>query len=414
MSYDTLMFLSAMLFIALFLFLLAVNTIIVFALFKKKEYAFFQPKISVIIPAYNEEKNIAQCLSAVFASNYPADKYEVIVVDDGSTDSTAAIIKKFSAVRVVWGAHKGKSEAINEGIKKSKFEFVLTIDADTLLDKECMKNMVMPFSEQDVGAVAAVPRIANKKTVLGMFQNIEFAYNNLVRIAFSRLFDNTVWFHGACACYRKSSLQNAGGLSIDTLTEDVDLSLQMYKQGTRTVTNDSAYAYTTLPSSIIGMIKQRMRWNTGAFQCIHKHKQLFNRTSSFAILFIFINQWWWAMFSVLSLPAFVIQIIYWLPLNAPFFDVFMYFFRWFTLSGSVYVLYHMPEWGFSIYNFFGVMSGVMSTIFLIIAVKLLDELWFFGNAIALFFYFPYTILLNISIVLSILKYKFYKPSFFIR
>lgn len=413
MLYDSIMFGSGLLFAVLFLFLLCINLVIVVSFFVKKQYKEFQPFVSIVVPTFNEEKNIEQCLSAIFASDYPKLKYEVLVADDGSTDSTINVVKKFNNVKIVCCEHKGKAAALNTGFKKASAEFVLSVDADTFVGKDCLKNIILPLKENNVGIVAGLIKVQNKNCLLGIFQNVEYCYSNLIRKSFSTFFNQGVWLYGAIACYRKLVLENAGWLKSDTLTEDLDISLEVYNAGFRTVVADNAYACTVVPSSIGGLLRQRVRWYTGNLQCIKKHWSLFSLKSSPSVVFTFVNQLWWCFFSLLFFPVIVAQIFYWLP-NSSSIDLFLYFFRWFSLAGPLFVVYKLPVWGFSIYNFFGVWTGIMTSIVLVISIKSLKENLFIKNAVGVFFYFPYTIILNISSVLSIFKYKFYKHTFFIR
>ncbi len=413
--YELIMLSSGILLCFMFIFLLLTNSMIVFSWFVKKNNIQFEPKVSIVIPAYNEEKNIKDCLNSIFNSNYPKEKLEIIVVDDGSTDKTAIKAKKFSAIKIIHGNHCGKSEALNLGFKHASSEFIISLDADTVLEKDCIKNIVMPMANKSVGAISGATKVKNKHSILGAFQNIEYFYNNIVRHSFSVLFGHTIWFHGAIACYRKSALKKAGYLKTDTLAEDLDISMAMYRKGYSTLSINSACAHTIAPQNLGNFIKQRSRWSAGVLQALNKHKDLLHPKSSPALLFTFVNQMWWSLFAFISFPMFLLQIIYWLPSNsADFMSFGLYFLRWFSLLGPFYVVYNLPQWGFSIYNFFGVMSGLLTALFMIIALGIFKEKVLFKNALVLFFYFPYTILLNASVILSVFRYKFYKQSFFIR
>lgn len=413
--YELIMLSSGILLGFMFIFLLFTNSIIIFSWFIKKNNIHFEPKVSIVIPAYNEENNIKNCLNSIFNSNYPKEKFEIIVVDDGSTDKTAIAAKTFNQVKIVSGSHKGKSEALNLGFKQASNEFIITIDADTILEKDCIKNIVLPMINKSVGAISGATKVKNKHSVLGAFQNIEYFYNNLVRHSFSVLFGHTIWFHGAICCYRKSALKKAGYLKTDTLAEDLDISIAMYRKGYSTLSINNACAHTIAPQNLHNFMNQRSRWSAGVLQTLNKHKDLLNPKSSPALLFTFVNQMWWSLFAFISFPMFLLQIIYWMPSSSADFVSFgLYFLRWFSLLGPFYVVYNLPQWGFSIYNFFGVMSGLLTALFIIISLVIFKEKVLFKNAFALFFYFPYTILLNASVILSVFRYKFYKQSFFIR
>lgn len=412
---DIIMMLCGILFIVLFLFLIFVFTIFLISRFKKREYTNFEPNISMVVPVFNEEKNIEECISSILKSDYPKEKIEVIVVDDGSTDNTINIVKNFKEVKLLQQNHLGKSEALNLGTLKAKHNFILTIDADTTIDKNCIKEIVKPLIDNKVGATTGVSKVRNNKNMIGIFQNIEYHYNNLIRNSFSKMFDNGIWFFGALACYRKSTLKEIGFFKKDTLTEDMDIALEIKKAGYKTINVHNATGYTIAPKSLRELYNQRSRWWIGVLQSLVKNKRLFSYKSSPAILFLFINQFWWTFYSFLSLPAIIYQINYWLPYNSSsLFALFSYLFRWFSLLGPIYVVYKIPVWGISYYSFFGVLSGIISAILIIAAIRIFKDRLNLKNLFAIFFYFPYTIVLNIIILLSLLRFGFWKNKFFIK
>ena len=150
-------------------------------------------------------------------------------------------------------------------------------------------------------------------------------------------------------------------------------------------------------------------------QSLKKNKELFSHKSNPSILFLYINQFWWSFYALLSLPVIIYQVYYWLPYNtASFSMLFGYLFRWFTLAGPFYVIYKIPEWGLNYNNFFGVFSGIISCILIIAAIKMFNDRLNLKNFLALFFYFPYTIILNIMISFSLISFGFTKKRYFIR
>ena len=150
-------------------------------------------------------------------------------------------------------------------------------------------------------------------------------------------------------------------------------------------------------------------------QAIVKNKSLFSRKSSPSILFLYINQFWWSFYAFLSLPLIVYQINYWLPYNSQgMFSMLGYFFKWLSLMGPIYVLYKIPDFGVSLYSIFGVLSGIMTTILSIAALKMFNDRVSLKNVLAIFFYFPYTIVLNIIILVSLLRNRFWEESYYIK
>ena len=411
---DIIMNIGAVFFGILFAFLAFIFIIIIISFFRKEEAknTSFEPKVSIIIPAYNEEKNLKACLSSIALLDYPRGKTEVIVVDDGSTDKTSAIARTHGA-KVIKGKHSGKSAALNLGLTKAKYGIIFTIDADTIVEKGCLRALIAPLHEEDVGATTGNSQVNNKKSIIGAFQNIEYHYNNLIRLGFSRVFRNGIWFFGALACYRKAALKKIGGFKKDTLAEDMDVALELRRAGFRTVNAAHAIGHTIAPSSIRELYTQRFRWWIGTLQSLSKNRALFSIRSPTSINFLFINQFWWSFYAFISLPLIIYQINYWMP-QGGFIEVFGYLFRWFTLLGPFYVLYKIPQWGISTLSIFGVLSGVICAVMILIAIRTFKDRLTFRNLAVLFFYFPYTILLNILIALSIIRYQFMPQKFFIK
>ncbi|MBI2657114.1 glycosyltransferase family 2 protein [Candidatus Woesearchaeota archaeon] len=412
---DAIMLASSVLFGVLFSFLALVFSVFVASRFFNRSYKSYEPKLSIVIPAYNEEKNIEECINSILESDYPKEKMELIIADDGSTDSTLKLLRKYKKIKVLKQNHLGKVEALNLGCKKSSSEFILTIDADTILDKDCIKELLNPFSDKNIGATTGNNNVRNKKSIIGAFQNVEYHFSNLIRNSFSKVFNNGIWFSGSLACYRKTALENIGYFKKDTLAEDQDIALEMKKAGYKTINASTAFGYTIVPAKIMELYRQRARWWIGTLQSIVKNKSLFSRKASPSILFLYINQFWWSFYAFLSLPLIIYQINYWLPYNSQsLYSMLSYFFKWFSLMGPVYVIYRIPDFGVSIYSIFGVLSGIMTTILSVAALKMFRDSINLRNMLAIFFYFPYTIVLNIIILVSLLKHRFWARSYYIK
>ncbi len=415
MAQDIIMLVGSVVFFVLFAFLIFIFVAAVLSIFRKERFKEFKPFISILIPCYNEEKNIGKCLDNIFKLNYPKQKVEIIVVDDGSTDNTADILKeykkKYSNISVIMGEHNGKSESLNLGVKHAKHDLIISLDADTFVHPDSIKKLVRPFYDKNVGATngSCIPH--NSNSLVGIFQNVEYHYNNLIRKSFSTLFRNGIWFFGAFACYRKSVLKKIGYFKKDTMTEDMDIALEIYSAGYRIVNVHDALGYTIVPHTFSLLYKQRMRWWAGVLQALSKNRVLFTKKSNPSILFLFINQYWWSAYALISFPIIMYQVYYWLPATG--IETAAYLFRWFTLIGPFYVIYKIPVWGISLYNIFGVSSGIISVFLITWAIYLFKDRLNLKNILAIFLYFPYTIVLNGIIVASLIKLVFMKKSYFI-
>jgi cellulose synthase/poly-beta-1,6-N-acetylglucosamine synthase-like glycosyltransferase len=237
-------------------------------------------------------------------------------------------------------------------------------------------------------------------TLLEHFQQVEYHYNNLIRVAFTRVFDSGIWFFSASACYRKELFRHRDYFT-NTLTEDMDIALRITKAGYKVLTSSDAVCHTNAPKTIRGLFNQRMRWWFGVLLSLTKNRGVLKQGFSPSIGFLYLNQFWWTFYSVLSLPIFIYQIHYWLPAPP---EIFMYLFRWFSLLGPIYVIYKIPDWGLSLLNIFGVASGIISAALIFVAFGLFRKKINIWDILVVFFYFPYTIVLNLVIVASLVKY----------
>ncbi|MBL7206175.1 MAG: glycosyltransferase family 2 protein [Candidatus Aenigmarchaeota archaeon] len=374
--------------------------------FKRGKYRLSgTPPVSIIIPAYNEEKNIGKTLKAIFSSDYPKDKMEVMVVDDGSNDNTIDIAKSFD-VKVLKQNHNGKVGALNYGIKNASNELIITIDADTILKKDAVKKVLSPFSDKNMGAVGGAMKIECPKNLLSFFQNIEYVSMSLVKEGFSQLFNTSLGFYGSFCCYRKSVLQKIGGFQDSTTSEDIDVSLQIRKAGYKSLVLGSAVGSTPAEDKIKVFFKQRTRWSKGMLQVLVKHKDMFASPKyGLALSFIMFVHMFWYVYAFFALPLLFYQFFFWLPYNiATLLDAGFYVLRWFSMIGPFYTLYMIPEWGFNIYSVTAVLAGIITAVIIAIGLKSFNEKIQYKTIVSIFFYFPYTILLCIGTMLGVIKY----------
>ncbi|GAA0522491.1 glycosyltransferase [Saccharopolyspora thermophila] len=231
-------------------------------------------RIGVIVPAYNEEAGIANTVRSIRASDHPV---EVIVVDDGSTDRTAEIVermqRRFPRVRLVRQQNAGKAAALNTGLAAANSELVVMVDGDTVLEPEAVGRLVAHFTDATVGAVAGNVKVGNRGRLLGRWQHVEYVVGfNLDR----RLYDVlhcTPTVPGALGAFRRSAIQQAGGVSDDTLAEDTDLTMALERDGWRVAYEERALSWTEAPATFGQLWKQRYRWCYGTLQAVRKHRR---------------------------------------------------------------------------------------------------------------------------------------------
>ena len=234
------------------------------------------PKISVVVPAFNEEITIRSCIRSLLDLNYP--DYEIILVDDGSTDKTYEEAKKFesSKVSVIHQENQGKANALNNGIDLSKGEIVVTVDADTKLHRDSLRKIAERFaSNRQLGAVAGNVKVNPAPGLLNRLQAAEYTTGiNLVRKAQSTL-GCVLVVPGPIAALKREAVERAGLFSEDTFAEDFDITMKILKKGYRVEYEDGAIAYTDAPKNLEDLMKQRRRWYRGMMQVLDKHRELY-------------------------------------------------------------------------------------------------------------------------------------------
>lgn len=234
------------------------------------------PRLSIIVPAYNEEVNAVRSLESLLRLDYP--DFEVVFVDDGSKDATYALVSQaFAAeprVRVFTKPNGGKASALNYGIGQANTEFVVCIDADTQLDPQALRQLISHFDSPVVGAVAGNVKVGNERNLLTRWQAIEYITSqNFDRRAFDLLGCITV-VPGAIGGFRREALRRAGLFTTDTLAEDCDLTIRLQRAGYEIAYAPQALAVTEAPETIPQFLKQRFRWSFGIMQSFWKHRDL--------------------------------------------------------------------------------------------------------------------------------------------
>lgn len=232
--------------------------------------------VSVLIPAFNEERVIESSVRHILSSRGP--RIEVIIIDDGSSDDTTGVVlRAFSAdprVRLLTLPNGGKASALNHGLRIAKGDVVVALDADTRFEPDTIATLVRWFADPAVGAVAGNARIGNVVNLVTRWQQIEYiTAQNLERRALSALDAITV-VPGAVGAWRRITLDAVGGFASDTLAEDQDLTITVQRAGWKVVCDDRAVAWTEAPETFRALFKQRYRWAFGTLQSLWKHRAI--------------------------------------------------------------------------------------------------------------------------------------------
>ena len=272
----TVMFFFGIYFLLLFILLYYEN--------RKQLYSYPVPKrfptITIITPAYNEEDSIANTLKALVELDYPSEKKEIIVVNDGSHDRTVEIVKNLmknhKEIRLLDKKNSGKADSLNQAIKMSKGELIAVVDSDSYPLKDSLIKMVGYFEEKNVAAVTSRVLVTNKTNFIEKFQAFDY-----VVIAWGRKildFVGCVYVtNGPLSIYRRSQVLEVGGFDKNNITEDIEITWHLLSKGYETKMSYSTAVYTIVPSKIKQWVNQRIRWNIGGLQTLYKYRSSFLR-----------------------------------------------------------------------------------------------------------------------------------------
>ncbi len=260
----------------------------------------FYPFVSIIVPVYNEGKVVKDSILSLLRLDY--SNYEIIIVNDGSTDDTAEVAKtlvgyqkgRYSDVKVslINKPNGGKARALNAGISYSRAEIVLCMDGDSQLSEDSVRSAVRHFADPDIGAVAGNVKVLNRRKLFTDLQALEYIEGlNMARAAQS-FFKLVNIIPGPIGLFRKKAIEDAGYYSSDTFAEDADLTLKILAHSWKIYYEPRAISYTEAPEKLQQLLKQRYRWTRGILQAIRKHRGLLvNPTINFGDSMVL-----WSMF----------------------------------------------------------------------------------------------------------------------
>ncbi len=232
-----------------------------------------QPMVSFVIPAYNEEKNIGATLAGVLSVNY--SRFEVVIIDDCSTDGTLIEIEPYlldARVRLVRKmVNEGKAMALNDAIPLTRGELLFVMDADAIPIPDVLKYFVPHFRYPRCAAVTGNPRVANRDSFLSKLQSIEFAsIISLMRRA-QRVWGRIMTMSGVVGIFRRTALFDVGLYSPEMATEDIDLTWRLQMRHWDVRYESRAVMWMRVPQSLKGLWYQRRRWSLGLSQVLSRH-----------------------------------------------------------------------------------------------------------------------------------------------
>lgn len=242
------------------------------------------PKVSVLIPCWNEEVGLVATVKSVLASDY--ENLEVVVINDGSMDGSDKVMRHFlketkpdlqntgKSVVYHYKANGGKGSALNKGIELATGEIIMTIDADCIVHKDAIKNFAAHFIDPKVMAAVGNVKIMNTSSLLVTIQSLEFLFSFYFKRADSVL-GSIYIIGGAAGAFRKEVFEKLGGYNDTNITEDIELTVRIQEAGMKIVYAADAIIYTEGADDFRGLVKQRLRWKRGRIDTFVQYKKLF-------------------------------------------------------------------------------------------------------------------------------------------
>lgn len=238
----------------------------------------YRPIVTILVPAYNEESVISRTLESLVNVKY--EPKEIIVIDDGSKDKTSLVASWYKqfGVKVVKKPNGGKASALNYGLVFAKGEIIVTVDADSMITRSGINEVVKAMSNPRIVAVSGNIKVLNNNSMITRAQELEYIVGiNTLRRSLD-LFGAVMVVPGAFGAFKRDAIENTGYYDKDTETEDFDLTIKVLKAYGSVGASSTATAFTEAPATVKSLYKQRMRWSRGTLQTTFKHKDAFWNT----------------------------------------------------------------------------------------------------------------------------------------
>ncbi len=235
----------------------------------------WEPVISILVPAYNEGKHLHKCLDSLLALDYPRNKLEIIVINDGSIDNTAKVVEEYSknGVKLINKKNSGKAASLNYAIPKAKGELIATMDADSYATPDVIRKLLPSFEEKEVMAATPAVKVLSDSHIVKEIQRIEYLLILLSRRLFSFL-DAVPVTTGPFSMFRAKVFKELGGFDEQTIVEDHEMALRIQKNNYKIRSSIDAVVYTEVPASLRGLVNQRVRWHRGGMHNLYKYREM--------------------------------------------------------------------------------------------------------------------------------------------
>lgn len=285
------------------------------------------PSITIIVPVFNEEKTVTKTVFSLLKLNYPKDKLNVIIVDDGSTDSTPAIIKRFRThkrVKIIRKENGGKYTALNSGLIQVKTELVGCLDADSFVPPDTLMKIIPYFENKKTMAVTPAIKIWEPDCFIRHIQNNEYNLGIFMKKCFSLIQAITVT-PGPFSIFRKQVFDNLGPFREAHNTEDLEIAMRMQKNFYQISNAHNAVVYTVGPATLKKLYRQRVRWIHGFLANTVDYRDIFFKReyghlgmftlpmaiASITLFFVSFGMILWNMFATIQKKIVEIQSIGW-------------------------------------------------------------------------------------------------------
>src|SRR3989344_2186917 len=238
------------------------------------------PTVTIIVPCFNEEQTVRNTLLSLLQLDYPKDKLSIIAVDDGSTDKTLRELNEFKnhpQISILLKENGGKHTALNLALERVKSDLVGCLDADSFVNHDALKKIVPFFDDSSIKAVTPSIKVFEPRSVLQYVQKIEYSWGIFLRRMLSSLGALYVT-PGPFSIFRMQVFRELGGYAHGHHTEDLEIALRLQKNHYKIVNSHGAHVYTSTPSQLPGLFRQRVRWTYGFLNNVIDYREmLFNR-----------------------------------------------------------------------------------------------------------------------------------------
>ncbi|MTV82531.1 glycosyltransferase [Secundilactobacillus folii] len=262
-----------------------------------------EPLVSVLIPAHNEEATLDQVVASISDMTYR--NVELILIDDGSDDQTLTVMRTLQhqyqsqlTVKVVPIVQNGgKANALNVGLKSAKGEFLLCVDSDSYIDKNALDQMMLRFyNDPKTGAVAGRPVVRNRTTLLGRLQLLEYiGIIDIIKRGQAFITGHITTVSGVIVVYRKQAVEEVGGWTVEALTEDIDMTWQLYTKHWHVEYCPQAVSWILVPEHMRALIRQRRRWARGGLEVLVRNRRLIftgNLAEQWLLVDMIVSNFW--------------------------------------------------------------------------------------------------------------------------